>query len=205
MTIEEFEILRARQLVLASDSDPRMPANGWLQPAHPCVWGTDGFGPVALFVAWLGRLDAEVYAAMIASKAIESIVAMARGDSSPPPRCSGELWAAAAALVHLLDHKFSEEPCPPPHLNRAAFSAAQTIVASGGGEALIALARHGDVVEAYYATGALRRLVELGHVEAPSPWPMRRDGGERVLNPWMEPARRLKMYGKSGAAADDAD
>ena len=240
LTIEEFESLRARQLVLASDSDPRMPANGRLEPAHPCVWGTDGFGPVALFVARLGRVDVEVYAAMIASGAIESIVTMARGDGPlSPPRYPGELRAAAEALRHLLVHKFSEEPCPPPHLisdedlekeignleklladnpamanhiepllerqtaervrrevkDRAAFSPAPTIVASGGREALIALARHGDLSEAHAAAGALRRLVELGHVEAPSPWPMRR--GSRELNPWMEPARRLKIYGDS--------
>ena len=99
--------------------------------------------------------------------------------------------------------RYSGEPCPPPHLNLAAFSAAQTIVASGGGEALIALSRNGDFAEAHAAVNVLRRLVELGHIEAPSPWPMRRDGGGRVLNPWMEPARRRKMYSGEGSAVGD--
>ena len=202
LTPEEVKLLRAKQLVLASDSDPRMPANAWLLEAPPCAWGTEGFGPVALFVARLGRLDAEFYDAMVASGVIASIVAMVRGDRGDGGK-SEEPWWAATALERLVVHRYSGEPCPPPHLNQATFSAAQRIVASGGGEALIFLARHGDITEAHAATNVLRRLVELGHVEAPSPWPMRRDGGGRVLNPWMEPARRRKMYGGEGPAVGE--
>ena len=189
-------------LVLASDADPRMPANAWLLEAPPCAWGTDGFGPVALFVARLGRADAEFYDAMVASGVIASIVAMVRGGRGDGGK-SEEPWWAATALERLVVHQYSGEPCPPPHLNLAAFSAAQTIVASGGGEALIFLARHGDLAAAHAATNVLQRLVELGYIEAPSPWPMRRDGGGRVLNPWMEPARRRKMYGGEGSAVGD--